>query len=113
MRALGLLSFAFGFATAFALGFPVRSVATLSGRRLNLGGRLVDVDVLVRTVGASAAFPSFENSPAWGGVVVSAVVAVFANAVTMVPTWAFALFAVRRRATNSGICNLFYPSQCS
>ena len=105
---------AFTFASAFAFGFLRWNVAALScRRRRGTGGRLVHVDVFVRTIGASAAFPSFENSPAWGGVVVSAVVAVFANAVTMVPTWAFALFAVRRLATNSGICNLFYPSQCS
>ena len=113
MRALGLLSFVFGFATTFALGFSVRSVATLSGRRLNLGGRLVDVDVLVRTVGASAAFPSLDNRPARGGMVITTAVAVFANAMTVVPTWAFALFAVWRLATNTGICNVFYPSQCS
>ena len=113
LRALGLLSFIFGFATTFTLGFPVRSVATLSGRRLNLGGRVVDVDVLVRTVGASAAFPSLENRPARGCMVVSAVVAVFANSVTVVPTWAFALFPVWRPATNTGICNVFYPSHCS
>ena len=74
---------------------------------------MVDVDVLVRTVGASAAFPSLDNRPARGGMVVAAVVAVFANAMTMVPTWAFALLAVWRLATNTGVCNLFYPSQCS
>ena len=113
MRALGLLSFVSTFATTFALGFPVRSVATLSGRRLNLRGRLVDVDVLVRTVGASAAFPNLENRPARGGMVVAAVVAVFTNAMTVVPTRAFALFAVWRPATNTNIRNVFYPSQCS
>ena len=113
MRALGLLSFVFAFATTFALGSPLRSVATLSCRRLNLGGRLVHVDVLVGTFGTSAAFPNLDNRPARGGMVVAAVVAVFANAMTMVPTWAFALLAVWRLATNTGICNVFYPSQCS
>ena len=113
MRALGLLGFVFAFATAFALGPPIRSVATLSCRRLDLGGRPVDINVLVRTFGASAAFPILDNRPARGGMVVATVVAVFANAMTMVPTWAFALFAVWRLATNTGICNIFYPSQCS
>ena len=86
MRALGLLSFVFAVATTFALGVPIRSVATLPGRRLNLGGRWVGVDVLVRTVGASAAFPSLDNRPARGGMVVAAVVAVFASSMTVVPT---------------------------
>ena len=113
MRALRLLSFVFAFATTFALGPPIRSVATLSCRRLDLGGRLVDIDVLVRTIGASAAFPSLENRPARGCMVVATVVAVFTDAMTVVPTRALALFAVWRLATNTGICNVFYPSQCS
>ena len=86
MRALGLLSFVFAVATTFALGVPIRSVATLPGRRLNLGGRLVDIDVLVCTFGAIAAFPSLDDRLARVCMVVAAVVAVFASSMTVVPT---------------------------
>ena len=86
MRALRLSSFVSTFATTFALGFPVRSVAALSIGRLNLGGRLVDIDVLVCTFGAKAAFPSLDDRLARVCMVVAAVVAVFASSMTVVPT---------------------------
>ena len=109
-----MLSFVLAFASAFAsaLAPPRRSVATLSCRRLSLGCRFGHVDVLVCTVGTSAAFPGLDYCSAWGGVKLVATVTVLADAMAVVPTRNLVCVSVRCFATYACICDAFNPSHC-